>query len=137
MTRVLEVLSAVQFGIDGPHSGSDHRHSGAKASQDNGDQRIPGPGSGDPDLDTSDGDSRDWRPKAQEQEEASDGRNQVGKRHGESSIFNEMQSSPVDQNRACQYALKQKTSARPAFRKRGKETLQTFSPIADFMLVDR
>ena len=40
MSQVFEVLSAVKLGINGPHSGSDHRHRGAQASQHDCGQRI-------------------------------------------------------------------------------------------------
>ena len=36
MSRVLQVFSAVEFGINRPHSGSDHRHGGSKDSQHDG-----------------------------------------------------------------------------------------------------
>jgi hypothetical protein len=36
----LDVLSSVKSGINRPNSGADHRHRGAQASQDDGDQRI-------------------------------------------------------------------------------------------------
>ena len=47
----------------------------------------------------------------------------------------EMRGPAIEQNRARQHALKQKTSARPAFGEGGKQTLQTRPPIAGLMLV--
>ena len=47
----------------------------------------------------------------------------------------EMRGAAIDQDRARQRALKQKTSARPAFGECGKQTLQTRPPIAGLMLV--
>ena len=67
---------------------------------------------------------------------ARNSRNQIREAGRQSSSFKEMRGSAIEQNRARQHALKQKTSARPAFGERGKETLQTRSPIAGLMLVD-
>jgi hypothetical protein len=39
-----------------------------------------------------------------------------------------MRGSAIEEDRARQHALKQKTSARPALGECGKETLQTCSP---------
>jgi hypothetical protein len=47
-----------------------------------------------------------------------------------------MRGAEIQQNRARQHALKQKTSARPAFGECGKESLQICSPITSLMLVD-
>jgi hypothetical protein len=136
VSRVLEVLSAVEFGVNRPQSGSDHRHCGAQASQHDGDQPIRRRRQQYPDLDSSNRDSRDWRPKAKKEKYARDSRNQIREAGHHSSGFKEMRGSEIEQNRACQHALKQETSARPALGECGKQTLQTRPPIAGLMLVD-
>ena len=128
-SRVLEVLSAVELGVNGPHSRSDHRHCGAQASQHDRDQPITRPRQPYPDLDSSNCDSRDWRPEAKKEECARASRNQIRQAGRQSSSFKEMRGSEIEQNRARQHALKQETSARPAFGECGKETLQTCSPM--------
>jgi hypothetical protein len=135
VSRVLEVFSAVEFGINGPHSGSDHRHRGAQASQHDGDQPIPRPRQRYPDLDSSNRNSRDWCPKAKKEKYARDRRNQIREAGHQSSSFKEMRRPAIEQDRARQHALKQKTSSRPAFGECGKETLQRCSPITSLMLV--
>jgi len=135
-SRVLKVRSSVESGVNGPQSGSDHRHRGAQASQHDGNQRIPRPRQRYPDLDSCNRNSRDWRPEPKKEKYARNSRNQIGEARGQSSVFKEMRGSAIEQNRARQHPLKQKTSARPAFGECGKETLQTRSPIAGLMLVD-
>jgi hypothetical protein len=135
VSRVLEVFSAVEFGINRPHSGSDHRHGGAQASQHDGDQRIPRPRQRYPDLDSCNRNSRDWRPEPKKEKYARDSRNQIREARRQSCVFKEMRGPAIEQNRARQPALKQETSARPAFGECGKQTLQTRPPIAGLMLV--
>jgi hypothetical protein len=135
VSRVLEVLSSVESGVNGPQSGSDHRHCGAQASQHDGDQPITRPRQQYPDLDSSNRDSRDWRPQAKKEKYARDSRNQIREARRQSSVFEEMRGPAIEQDRARQHALKQKTSARPAFGECGKQTLQTRPPIAGLMLV--
>jgi hypothetical protein len=53
---------------------------------------------------------------------------QIRKAGHQSSSFKEMRGSAIEQDRARQYALKQKTSTRPALGECGKKTLQTCSP---------
>ena len=77
VSGVLEVLSSVEMGIDGPQSGPDHRHCGAQASQHNRHQRIPRPRQRYPGLDSGNRNSRDWRPKAKKEKYARDRRNQI------------------------------------------------------------
>jgi hypothetical protein len=48
-----------------------------------------------------------------------------------------MRGSAIEQDRARQHALKQKTSARPAFGERGKETLQMRSPMLMLVVFGR
>ena len=135
MSRVFEVLSPVKFGIDRPHSGPDHCHRAAQASEHDWGQRRPGPCQEYPDLYNSNRNSGEWRPKANKEEYARDSRNQIGEARRQSSVFKEMRGSEIEQDRARQDALKQKTSARPAFGECGKQTLQTRPPIAGLMLV--
>ena len=47
----------------------------------------------------------------------------------QSSVFKEMRGPGIYQNRARQHALKQKTSAGPAFGECGKQALQTRPPM--------
>jgi len=129
------VFSAVEFGINRPHSGSNHRHGGAQDSQYDCDQRIPRPRQRYPDLDSCNRNSRHWRPEPKKEKYARDSRNQIRKAGLQSSRFKEMRGSAIEQNRARQHALQQKTSARPAFGEGGKQTLQTRPPIAGLMLV--
>ena len=133
---VFEVLSSVKFGINRPHSGSDHRHCAAQASQHDGDQRIPRPRQRYPDLHSSNRNSRNWRPEPKKEKYSRDSRNQIREAGHQSRSFKEMRGSAIEQKRARQYALKQKTRARPALGECGKETLQTCSPITGLMLVD-
>jgi hypothetical protein len=128
VSRVFEVLSAVKSGINGPQSGSDHRHRGAQASQHDGDQRISRRRQQYPGLDSSNRNSGEWRPKANKEEYARGSRNQIREARRQSSSFKEMRGPEIEQNRARQHTLKQKTSARPALGECGKETLQTYSP---------
>ena len=106
MSRVLEVLSSVESGVNGPQSGSDHRHCGAQASQHDGDQRISRRRQQYPGLDSSNRNSGEWRPKANEEEYARDSRNQIGEARRQSSVFKEMRGSAIEQDRARQHALK-------------------------------
>ncbi len=78
MSRIFEVLSAVEPGIDGPHAGSDHRRGGAQASQHDRNQPIIRPRQGYPDLDSSNRDAGDWRPQAEKEKYARNSRNQIG-----------------------------------------------------------
>ena len=135
MSGVLEVFSAVEFGINRPHSGSNHRHRGTQTSQHDSDQRIPRPRQRYRDLDSCNRNSRNWRPKAKKEKYSRDSRNQIREAGHQSSSFKEMRGSAIEQDRARQHALKQKTSARPAFGECGKQTLQTRPPIAGLMLV--
>ena len=88
-----------------------------------------------PDANDGNRDSGDWRPKAEKQKYARDSRNQIREARRQFSVFKEMRGPVIDQNRARQHALKQKTSAGPAFGECGKQTLQTRPPIAGLMLV--
>ena len=106
MARILEVLSSVKLGINGPHSGPDHRHSGAQASQHDGHQRIPRPRQRYPDLDSSDRNSRDWRPEPKKEKCAHDSRNQIREAGHQTSGFKDMQGAEIQQDRARQNALK-------------------------------
>jgi hypothetical protein len=137
VSRVLEVLSSVELGINGPQSGSDHRHSGAQATQHDSHQRIPRPRQRYPDLDSSNRNSRDWRPEPNKEKYARDSRNQIRDAGHQSSSFNDMRGSAIEQDRARQHALKQKTSARPAFGECGKETLQMRSPMLMLVVFGR
>lgn len=136
MSRVFEVLSAVKSGINGPQSGPDHRHSGAQASKHDCGQRIAQRRQEYPDLDNGNRDAGYWRPEAKKEQCARDSRDQMREAGSQSSCFKEMRGSEIEQKRARQYALKQKTRARPALGECGKETLQTCSPITGLMLVD-
>ncbi len=106
VSRVFEVLSAVELGVNGPHSGSDHRHCAAQASQHDGDQRIPRPRQRYPDLDSSNRNSRDWRPEPKKEKYSRDSRNQIREAGHQSSSFKEMRGSAIEQDRARQHALK-------------------------------
>jgi hypothetical protein len=75
VSRVLEVLSAVELGVNGPHSGSDHRHSGAQDSKHDDHQRIPRPRQRYPDLGSSNRNSRDWRPEPKKKKYSCNSRN--------------------------------------------------------------
>ena len=88
-----------------------------------------------PDASDSNRDSGEWRPKAEKQKYARDNRNQIKKVRRQSVVFKDMRGPAIEQNRARQYALKQKTGAGPAFGECGKQTLQLRPPIAGFMLV--
>jgi hypothetical protein len=131
------VFSAVELGVNGPQSGSDHRHCGAQASQQHGDQRMPRPGQGYPHLDSSNRDSSDWCPESKKEKYARDSRNQIREAGRQSSSLKEMRGPAIEQNRARQHALKQETSARPAFGECGKETLQTCSPTLILVILRR
>ena len=106
MSRVLEVLSSVESGVNGPQSGSDHRHCGAQASQQDGGQRISRPRQEYPDLDRSNRNSGEWRPQSNKEEYARDRRNQIGEARRQSSVFKEMRGSAIEHDRARQHALK-------------------------------
>ena len=88
-----------------------------------------------PDASDGNGGSGEWRPKAEKQKNARDSRNEIKEAQRQSVAFKDMRGPAIDQNRARQHALKQKTSARPAFGECGKQTLQTRPPIANLMLV--
>ncbi len=120
-SRVFEVLSAVKSGINGPHSGSDHRHRGAQPSQHDCGQRKRRAEY--PDLYNGNRDAGYWRPEAKKEQCARDSRYNMREAGSQSSCFKEMRGSAIEQKRARQYALKQKTRARPALGECGKETL--------------
>ncbi len=128
-SRVFEVLSAVESGINGPHSGSDHRHCSSEDSHYDCRQRMRRARKEYPDANDGNRDSGDWRPKAQKQKYARNGRDQMGEIGCQFSVFKEMRRPKIEQNRARQHALKQKTSAGPAFGECGKQTLQTRPPM--------
>jgi len=128
-SRVFEVLSPVESGIDGPHPGSDHRRSGSKDRHYDCRQRMRGARKEYPDANEGNRDSGDWRPKPEKQKYARDSRNQIRKARHQSSVFKEMRGPVIHQNRARQHPLKQKTSAGPAFGECGKQTLQTRTPM--------
>ncbi len=136
VSRIFEVLSAVEPGIDGPHSGSDHRHRQAQTSQHDCGQRIAQRRQEYPDLDNGNRDSGDWRPEAKKEQCARDSRHQMREAGHQSSSFKEMRGSEIEQKRARQHALKQETRTGPALGECGKETLQTCPPVAGLMLVD-
>jgi len=77
ISRVFEVFSAVELGVNGPHSGSDHRYCEAQATQHDGDQPIPRPRQPYPDLDNGNRNSGQWRPKAKKQKYPRDSREQI------------------------------------------------------------
>ena len=129
------MLPSVKSGINGPHSGPDHRHRQAQTGQHDCGQRILRQRQEYPDLDKGNRNSGYWRPQAEKQKYARNGRDQMGEIGCQSSVFKETRGPAIDQNRARQHALKQKTSAGPAFGEGGKQTLQTRPPIAGLMLV--
>jgi hypothetical protein len=135
VSRVLQVFSAVESGIDGPHAGSDHRRGGSKDRHYDCRQRMRRACKEYPDTNDGNRDSGEWRPKAEKQKYARDSRNQIREAGHQSSSFKEMRGSAIEQNRAREHALKQETGARPAFGEGGKQTLQTRPPIAGLMLV--
>lgn len=96
VSRVLEVLSSVELGINGPQSGSDHRHSGGQASQQDGDQRISRPRQRYPDLDSSNRNSRDGRPEPKKEKYSRDSRNQIRQAGHQSSSFKEMRGPAIE-----------------------------------------
>ena len=128
-SRVFEVLSAVESGIDRPHAGSDHRRGGSEDSHYDCRQRMRRGRKEYPDPNNGNRDSGEWRPKAEKQKYASDSRNQIREARQQSSVFKEMRDTVIDQNRARQHALKQKTGAGPAFGECGKQTLQIRAPM--------
>ena len=134
-SRVFEVLSSVEPGIDGPHAGSDHRRGGSKDRHYDCRQRMRRARKEYPDANDGNRDSGEWRPKPEKQKYARGSRNQIRKARRQSSVFKEMRGPVIHQNRARQHALKQKTGAGPAFGECGKQTLQTRPPIAGLMLV--
>ncbi len=137
VSRVLEVLSSVESGVNGPQSGSDHRHRGAQASQHDCGQRIAQRRQEYPDLDNGNRDAGYWRPEAKKEQCARDSRHQMREARRRCSCFKEMRGSEIEQERARQHALKQKTRARPAFGECGKETLQTCSPMLMLVVFGR
>lgn len=128
-SRVFEVLSSVEPGIDGPCAGSDHRCGGSKDGHYDSRQRMRRAHKEYPEASDGNRDSGEWRPKAEKKKYARDSRNQIREVRLHSSVFQEMRGPVVDQNRARQHALKQKTSAGPAFGECGKQTLQTRPPM--------
>jgi len=130
-----EVLSSINLSINGQHSGPDHRHCDAQASQHNRGQRIAQRQEKYPDFDKGNRNSGYWRPQAQKQKYARYGRDQMGKIGCQSSALKKVRGAEIKQNRARHDTLQQKTSSRPAFGECGKQTLQTRPPIAGLMLV--
>jgi hypothetical protein len=129
VSRVFEVLSPVKFGINRPHSGPDHCHRAAQASEHDWGQRRPGACQEYPGLYNSNRNSGEWRPKAEKQKYSGDSRNHITDARPQSGGIKDMRHRETEQNDTCQYALKQKTNARPAFGERGKETLHTVFPL--------
>jgi hypothetical protein len=129
VSRVLEVLSSVKFGINRPHSGPDHCNRAAQASEQDGGQRRPGACEEYPDLYNGNRNSGEWRPKAEQQKYSRDSRNHMTDAQPKPSDFKEMHDPETEQNDTCQYALKQKTSAWPAVGECGKETLHRSFPL--------
>ena len=76
--RVLEVFSSVEPGIDGPHSGSDHRNGGPHAREGDRGERVPWKGKESPDLENSNRDSSYGRPKSEKQKYACDNLDRIG-----------------------------------------------------------
>ena len=129
VSRVLQVFSAVESSINGPHAGPDHRNRGSKDRHYDCGKRMRRARKEHPDANDGNRDSGDWRPKAEQQEYARDSGNQIWEARRESIALNHMRGSVIDQNRAREHALKQKTSSGPALRKCGKQTLQTRPPM--------
>ena len=71
---VLQVLSAVEPGIDRPHAGSDHRRAGSKDSHYDCRQRMRRARKEYPAANDGNRDSGEWRPKAEKQKYARDSR---------------------------------------------------------------
>ena len=68
VARIFEVLSSIEPGINGPHSGSDHRHCSSKDSHYDRRQRVArAHREAYPDPDDSNHGSRHRRPKAEKQ----------------------------------------------------------------------
>ena len=131
-----EVLSSINLGVNGPHSGPDHRYCDTQASQHNRSQRIAQRRETYPDFDKGNRNSGYRRPQAQKQKYARKGRDQMEEIGCQSSALRKVRGAEVKQNRARHDTLQQKTSARPAFGECGKQTLQTRPPITGLMLVD-
>jgi hypothetical protein len=82
-----------------------------------------------PGLDDRDRKSSDRRPQPYKQKNASGGGYQPWKVWGECGTFKDMRGAEIEQKRAGQRALKQKTGTGPAFGECGKQTLQNVLPV--------
>lgn len=122
------MLSSVKLGIDRPDSGADHRHRGAQASQQDGDQRIFQPREEYPDLDNSNRHSGDWRPEAEKEKHARDSPNQMEEIRLQCSRSQKRGDPEIEEGYTRQNSLNQKTEAWPALRECGKKALQEYSP---------
>jgi hypothetical protein len=130
VSRVFEVLSAVESGINGPHSRSDHRHGSSKDNHYDCRQRVRRADREEyPDPNDSNHGSGYWRPKAEKQKYCRDRRHQERHSCRQAGDFKKVRDPIKEDDRARQYALQQKTGARPPFGKAGKKTLQTCSPM--------
>jgi hypothetical protein len=129
LSRVLQMFSAVEFGINRPHSRSDHRHGSSQDSHYDCEKRMPRGRKEDPESDGGNGDSCEGCPQAEKEKQCRDTRDQIWKTGCQSSRRQQVHERTIEKNRARQYALKQETCARPAFGECGKETLQTCTPV--------
>src|SRR5215470_1377424 len=134
VSRVFEEPSPVEFGINRPDSGPNHCHRAAQASDHDWGQRRPRPCEEYPDLCNCNRSSRQWRPKAEKQKYSGDSRDHGCGAQSQSCGSREMCDPATEQKHSCQYALKKKTGARPAFGECGKETLHTWPFISRLML---
>ena len=100
-----EVFSAVKSGINGPHSGPDHRHGGSKDSHYDCRQRMRRARKEYPDANDGSRNSGYWRPKAEKQKYARDSRNQIREAQRQSSAFKEMRGPVIEEDGARQHAL--------------------------------
>jgi hypothetical protein len=78
VSRVLEVLSSVESSVNGPQSGSDHRHCGSKDSHYDCRQRMRRARKEYPDANDGNRDSGEWRPQANKEKYARNRRDQIG-----------------------------------------------------------
>jgi len=101
----LEALSAVESGIDRPHSGSDHRHGHAQASQHGRGQRIAQRREQYPGLNKGNRNPGYWRPQAQQQKYARKGRDQMREIGRKSSALRNMHGPEIKESRARHYTL--------------------------------
>ena len=108
------MLSSVKLGINRPNSGADHRQRGTQASQHDGDQRTFKTCKQYPNLDNGDRDAGERRPQAEKEKDPRDSANQEWKARRPARRLHEVHGSGVEQNRARQNPLKQKTEAGPA-----------------------